>query len=79
MALEAVAHCWKLYAYAPDDGDKAAAKSAARSCVAALQQKHRNLARELIAWAMNWEDRDRLWPTAASKNTLLPFTGRALK
>lgn len=60
-ALAAVAAAWKLYANSDADG-QAAALVAVRALLLGMQPKCRFLARELIAFAMNWDDRDRLWP-----------------
>lgn len=59
--LAAIAACWKLYAQSDDEGARAAL-DAVKALLAALQPKCIPFARELIAFAMNWEDRDRLWP-----------------
>jgi hypothetical protein len=59
-ALEAIAACWALYAVADET---ACACALASICVLlpAVQIEYRPFARELIAFAMDWEDRDRLW------------------
>jgi hypothetical protein len=59
--LDAIAACWMLYAGSDDDGAQAAL-SAVRCLLPALQPQCRPFARELIAWALDWPDRDRLWP-----------------
>jgi len=59
-ALLAIAHCWELYARGDDDGRRAAAM-AVRVLVGAMQPHTRPLAKELIAWVLDWDDRDRLW------------------
>ncbi len=60
-ALAAVSACWELYSNSDDDGQHAAL-AAIRSLLKGMQPKCRFLARELIPFHMNWEDRDRLWP-----------------
>lgn len=65
-ALEAIVACWELCACADEDGEKAAL-AAVRALLPALQPKCRPFARELIAFSMDWVDRDRLWLLAAGK------------
>lgn len=60
-ALSAIVHCWDLYAASDNDGREAALR-AVRSLLSAMQPKTRHLAREAIAYSMDWSDRDRLWP-----------------
>lgn len=60
QALRAIGHCWNLYA----SGDAAAREAsllAVRNLVATMQAKCRPVARELIAYALDWSDRDELW------------------
>ena len=60
-ALRAVAHLWQLYAYSRSDDVLAA--------IGLLVPSLGNcapLARELAAWAMDWDDRARLWPRVAA-------------
>ena len=59
-ALEAIAHCWELYA-ASDDVGRAAAIVAVAALLGAMQDKCWRFAREAIAAAMDWDDRDVLW------------------
>jgi len=59
-ALAAVAACWELYASSDSDGQRAAL-AAVSSLLPGMQTKCLFFARELIAFAMNWEDRDHLW------------------
>lgn len=59
--LSAIAHCWELYAASDRDGQEAALR-AIRALLSAMQPKTRCLAREAIAYSMDWSDRDRLWP-----------------
>lgn len=60
-ALQAIAACWTLYAYTHSSD----VLYAVRLLLREMQPKTRPLARELIAWAMDWNDRDRLWPLVA--------------
>lgn len=59
-ALDAVAACWQLYARG-DDVAREAVLLALPHLIASMQPKCRPFARELIAWAMDWSDRERLW------------------
>lgn len=63
-ALEAIATCWNLYASSDDDGQRGAL-AAVRALLPAMQAKCRPFARELIAWALDWHDRERLWSLVA--------------
>jgi hypothetical protein len=60
-ALGAVACCWALYASGDDDG-QGSALAAVRALLSALRPHCRGFARELIAQALDWNDRERLWP-----------------
>lgn len=60
-ALEAIVACWVLYSNSDRDG-QFGALSAVRALLPAMQSSTRWIARELIPFAMNWEDRERLWP-----------------
>jgi hypothetical protein len=59
-ALAAIAACWELYAGSDDDGQRAAI-AAVRHLLPAVQYKNHLFARELIAFALDWSDRDRIW------------------
>lgn len=59
-ALDAIAACWELYSNSDDDGVQGAL-DAVRALLPAMQRKCWPLARELIAYSMDWGDRDRLW------------------
>lgn len=59
-ALLAIAACWELYASADYLGQKAAV-AGVRNLLEGMQLKCRPLAKELIAFALDWGDRDRLW------------------
>lgn len=51
----------ELYAVSDDDGQRAGL-GAMNCAVRAMQEKTRWIARELIPYVLEWEDRDRLWP-----------------
>jgi hypothetical protein len=59
-ALGAIAECWALYAAGYAAAERAAL-AAVRSLLPAVQPQCRTFARELIAFSMDWTDRDRLW------------------
>lgn len=59
-ALGAVAYCWHLYASSDDDGAHGALE-AVRALLPAMQPQCRPFARELIAQALDWKERERLW------------------
>ncbi|HKW09201.1 MAG TPA: hypothetical protein VJO33_02410 [Gemmatimonadaceae bacterium] len=59
-ALAAVAACWQLYASSDEDGAEGAL-SAIRCLLPAMQRSAWPVARELIAYAMDWSDRELLW------------------
>lgn len=59
-ALEAISACWQLYA-GSDEAGQAAALRAARALLPALQPQCHRFAFELIAFALDWPDRERLW------------------
>ena len=63
-ALGAIAYCWHLYASSDEDG-AAGALAAVRALLPALQPQCRPFARELIAQALDWHDRERIWPLVA--------------
>ena len=59
-ALLAIAHAWDLYFVSDQDG-RHAALGAVRHLLNAMQRKCWPFARELIAFAGDWSDVDRLW------------------
>ena len=63
-ALGAIAACWALYASGDDDGQRSAL-AAVRALLPALQPQCSGFARELIAQALDWNDRERIWPLVA--------------
>jgi hypothetical protein len=61
--LRAIAECWKV---AGRGGEcQRGALVAVRALLPAMQPKCRLFARELIAFALDWSDRARLWPLVA--------------
>ena len=60
-ALSAIVACWELYASSDEDGQRGAL-AAVRALLPAMQESTRWLARELIPFALDWSDRDTLWP-----------------
>ena len=64
-ALRAIAHAWRMYARSDEAGQRGA-MHAICFLLTGMQAKERHLARELIAWAMDWDDRARLWPAQTS-------------
>lgn len=59
-ALAAISACWDLYANADADG-QTGALVAVRALLPAVQPGCRPFARELVAFSLDWSDRDRLW------------------
>jgi len=59
--LSAIAACWELYAGSDEDGGQAAL-AAVQALLPGMQEKCRPFARELIAFALDWTDREKLWP-----------------
>ena len=70
-ALDAVAACWELYSCSDDAGARGALQ-AVTALLPAMQSKCHIFAREIIAWAMNWSDRERLWALVAPADDSLP-------
>lgn len=58
--LVATAHCWAVFAHSSYDG-QAATIMAIRVLIPLMQPHTRHVAKQLIAWALDWSDRDRLW------------------
>ncbi len=67
LVLDAISICWQLYGRGDYAGERAAL-SAIRSLLPGMQQQCWPFARELIAWAMNWNDRERLWTLVVPKS-----------
>lgn len=59
-ALRAIGYCWELYCNSDESG-RAAARRSVMCLLHGMQPKCRFLARELIAYAMDWPDRETLW------------------
>ncbi len=59
-ALAAIACCWELYAGSDTTGQLAALEGV-RRLLPAMQPGCRYLARELVAFTLDWTDRDRVW------------------
>lgn len=64
-AMEAVVACYELYANSDEDGQRVALE-AARHLLLGMQPKCRFLARELVAFILDWPDRDRIWALVAT-------------
>jgi hypothetical protein len=60
-ALDAIAHCWRLYANSDEAGQRGAL-AAVRALLPAIQPRCRDFARELIPQSLDWHDRERIWP-----------------
>lgn len=58
-ALAAIAGCWELFCSTKDESILRAIGILARF----MQHSTLFFARELAAWQMDWDDRDRYWPT----------------
>jgi hypothetical protein len=71
QALGAIAYCWHLYAISDDAGARGAL-DAVRALLPAMQPQCRLFARELVAQALDWDDRARLWDVVM---TLPPGAG----
>jgi len=67
-ALEAIDRLWTLYCYA--DHPKLVIRAVALAALQ-MQESTRPFARELIAHAKEWTDRDRLWPLVEAEMALL--------
>jgi hypothetical protein len=60
-ALEAVAHCWRLWAVADEEGRRGAVAAVA-ALLATCQEVAWPMARELVAHAADWSHRATVWP-----------------
>lgn len=60
-ALDAIVAALELYANSDDDG-RHGAIAAIRALLPAMQENTRWIARELIPFVLDWDDRERLWP-----------------
>lgn len=64
-ACSAIVACFELYAGSDLDGQQGALE-AVRALLPAMQPSTRWIARELIPFALDWADRERLWPLVTS-------------
>jgi hypothetical protein len=69
-ALDAIVAALDLYVCGDSDGRRGALE-AVRALLPAMQESTRWIARELIPFVLNWEDRERLWPLVAPREALL--------
>lgn len=69
-ALNAIVAALELYACGDDDGQRGAL-AAIRALLPGMQESTRWIARELIPFALNWEDRERLWPLVQPRLALV--------
>jgi hypothetical protein len=69
-ALNAIVAALELYACGDEDGQRGAL-AAVRALLPAMQESTRWIARELIPFALNWEDRERLWPLVQPRLALV--------
>jgi hypothetical protein len=69
-ALSAIVACYELYANSDDDG-RLGALSAVSALLPAMQASTRWIARELIPYALCWDDRERIWPLVFDGEQLL--------
>lgn len=76
-ALDAITACWQLYARSDSDG-RAAALAAVRALLPAMLPHNRWIARELIPFALDWNDRDHLWPLVIRSQEKLRLIGSRL-
>jgi hypothetical protein len=65
-ALNAFVACLKLYSYTAERR----VLTAASIVLVETQEKTRWIAKELIAFVMEWDDRERLWPLVAPPDPL---------
>lgn len=67
-ALACIAPLWELYA-SGDEATQRAALTSVRWVVSTMQEGCRPFARELIARALDWGDRERIWALVTAPNT----------
>jgi len=60
-ALNAIVAALELYACSDEDGQRGALM-AIRALLPAMQESTRWIAKEMIPFVLNWDDRARLWP-----------------
>jgi len=68
--LRVIAGLWSLCGYHDDDPLHVASLAAIRSLLPSMQPSTRPFARELIAQALDWHDRDRLWPLVSGERSI---------
>ena len=68
-ALDAIAACFELYSCGDDDGRRGAL-AAVRALLPAMQESTRWIAREIIPFALEWGDRERLWPLVSAGESI---------
>jgi hypothetical protein len=69
-ALDAIVACWRLYARSDADGQRGAL-TAIRALLPAMLPHNRWIAKELIPFALDWHDRERLWPLVVPDPSLV--------
>lgn len=72
-ALNAFVPCLRLYIYTGNER----ALEAARLVLSEMQGSTRWIARELIPFVREWEDRERLWPLLSTDDVRLAAVGRS--
>ena len=72
-ALNAIVACFELYAISDEDGGLGALE-AVRALLPAMQPSTRWIAKELIPFALDWSDREGLWPLVATPD---PYSANA--
>lgn len=77
-ALDAIVACWELYACSDEDGQRGAL-SAVRALLPAMQASTRWIAYEMIPYALDWGDRERLWPLVCERETTAEDVGNYLR
>jgi hypothetical protein len=70
LVLNAVVAALDLYACGEDNG-KRGALAAIRALLPGMQESTRWIARELIPFVLNWDDRERLWPLVQPRLALV--------
>lgn len=68
-ALAALVPAFELYAASDETGQRGALV-AIRALVSAMQPSTRWIAKELIPFVLDWDDREKLWPTFSNPKWL---------
>lgn len=63
-AMNAIVACFELYASSDGNGQRRAL-AAVRELLPAMQESTRWIAKELIPFALDWQDRERVWALVA--------------